>query len=155
MPFDRLIRAVDEWARISGRGDVFAQIGDGKYWPSWFQAVPFLTPRQFQERIESASGVIGHAGTGTIIAALRLRKPLLVLPRLAARGETRNDHQVATARYFAGRGYLLAAYCEEQLRSRIDKLEQFRPSASLGEVGSPQLIQRIRSFAFGDADKAA
>ena len=155
MPFDRLVRAVDEWARVTGRGDVFAQIGDGEYWPSWFQAAPFLSPRQFLERMHSAAGVIGHAGTGTIIAALQLRKPLLVLPRLAANGETRNDHQVATARYFAEQGHLLAAYSEQELRSRIDELESFTPSASLGEIGSPQLIQRVRSFAFGDADIAA
>jgi len=32
-PFDRLIRAVDEWAVLHGRSDVFAQIGDSTYCP--------------------------------------------------------------------------------------------------------------------------
>ena len=155
MPFDRLVRIVDEWARVSGRGDIFAQIGDGEYWPSWFQAVPFLTPQQFQQRIAGASGVIGHAGTGTIIAALQLRKALLVLPRLAALGETRNDHQVATARYFAERGHILAGYSESEFASLLEGFESFRPSTTLDELGSPQLIRRIRNFALGDAEKAA
>jgi len=146
MPFDRLIRVVDAWAEREGRADLFAQIGDGAYWPSCFQAVPFLTPRQFQQRMERCSAVVAHAGTGTIIAALQLGKPILVLPRRADLAETRNDHQFATARHFAGSGMLLVGYNETELAARLADVETFQPPSLLSDAASPRLTQRIGAF---------
>ncbi len=152
MPFDRLVHAVDEWSERTGRADVFAQIGATEDWPKYIQAAPFLTPGQFAKRIEQASAIVAHAGTGTIIAALRLNKPLLVLARESARGETRNDHQIATAKYFEEAGYVLAAYSTEELIAKLAELESFQPRASIGTVASEQLIQRLRRFTFGADD---
>lgn len=146
MPFDRLIRAVDGWARRTGRADLFAQIGESAYWPSCFRAVPSLTPEQFEERVRSATAVVSHAGTGTIITALRLGKPLLVLPRRAELGETRNDHQIATAAHFEQSGHVLLASDETQILDRLDQVERFRPSAHLDLDAAPELIERIRGF---------
>ncbi len=148
MPFDRLIRAVDEWARQNGRNDLFAQVGDTAYRPSHMPAVRFLSPTEFQQRMREAKAVVAHAGTGTIIAALQLGKPLLVLPRLSRLGETRNDHQVATARHFADSGRILAAYREEDLPAMLDRLETFKPSGTIDGYASPELIERLRSFIF-------
>lgn len=155
MPFDRLVRAVDEWSHATGRADIFAQIGEGEYWPRWFQAAPFITPAQFQERMATATAVVGHAGTGTIIAALQHRKPLLVLPRHASLGETRNDHQVATARYFHEKGHVLVAWTDQELPARLDEIATFRPLTTLGDLGSPELIRRIRRFMDEGAERAA
>jgi UDP-N-acetylglucosamine transferase subunit ALG13 len=146
MPFDRLVRAVDEWARRCERADVFAQIGEGEYWPSAFPAAPFLTPLQFQQRMEQASAIVSHAGTGTIIAALQLGKPLLVLPRRADLGETRNDHQRATADHFGANGQILVAPDEDALVAMMDDLQTFEPPGSLGRDASPELLQRINAF---------
>ena len=33
LPFDRMIRALDDWAGASGRRDIFAQIGEGGWEP--------------------------------------------------------------------------------------------------------------------------
>lgn len=148
MPFDRLIRAMDEWAQRTGRTDVFAQIGKASYRPRHFQAVEHLTPEEFQQRMEQASGIVGHAGTGTIIAALQLGKPLLVMPRLSRFGETRNDHQLPTAQHFASAGRILAAFDEAELMTKMNELESFSPRASIDGRASPELIARIREFAF-------
>ena len=146
MPFDRLIRVVDAWAEREGRADLFGQIGEGSYWPSYFPAAPFLTPAQFQERMQRSDAIVSHAGTGTIIAGLQLGKAILVLPRRADLGETRNDHQFATADHFERAGYILVARSEAELAAKMDELETFSPSERLGGTASPELLDRIRAF---------
>jgi UDP-N-acetylglucosamine transferase subunit ALG13 len=151
MPFDRLVRAVDQWAGSCGRADVFAQIGAAVYQPRNIQCAANLPPEEFSERIQRAEAIVSHAGTGTIIAALRHRKPLLVLPRRSDLGETRNDHQLATARRFAERGAILVADDETDLLSKLERLRSFNPSSSVTDCASPQLIKRIREFVFDAA----
>jgi len=146
MPFDRLVRAVDEWSARCGRTDVFAQIGSTQYQPARFPFAAHVSPDEFMRRVREATGIVAHAGTGTIIAALQLGKPLLVLPRLSRLGETRNDHQIPTAKHFAERGYVLAANDEAELIDRIADLESFRPRETINGQASPELLRRLREF---------
>jgi len=148
MSFDRLIEQVDEWAGRRGRKDVFAQIGPSTYIPRNIEAQAFISPDAFRARVEQAEAVVAHAGMGTIIEALQRQKPLLVFPRLGALGETRNDHQTATARRFAESGRLLAAYSEEELIEKLEKLAEFRPPSAVGPTASPALLDRVRRFVF-------
>ncbi len=149
MHFDRLIRAVDAWAGARGRSDVFAQVGPSEYDARSIETVRFLDPPAFRARAEQATALVAHAGMGTIITALGLGKPLLVFPREVVRRETRNDHQVATARHFANSGRVLAAFDEEELWLRLDAIESFRPGARIGQKASQELISRIRGFVAG------
>lgn len=149
-PFDRLIRAMDEWATSTGERSVFAQVGRSDIKPRSFPAVQFLSPDEFDRRMREAKAIVGHAGTGTIIAALTLGKPLLVMPRLSSKGETRNDHQVPTAAYFSSQGYVLAAADEKELGPRMTELLAYRPQKTLPDAASPQLIARLRSFIFDE-----
>src|SRR4051812_23579620 len=119
MPFDRLVRVIDDWAGRCQRTDVFGQIGRTAFRPRHFGSAAHLTPEEFRVRMREATGIVAHAGTGTIIAALQLRKPLLVLPRLSVLGETRNDHQIPTARHFADAGHILAAFDETELSEKM------------------------------------
>ena len=98
LPFDRLIRFVDNWARCTGRTDVVAQIGASDYEPANLSAVDFLKPEEFTHHMREASAIVSHAGMGTVISALELGKPILVLPRLARFREHRSDHQLDTAK---------------------------------------------------------
>lgn len=154
MPFDRLIRAMDEWAGGLARGDVFAQIGRGEFQPKVIRATAFLSPGEFEKNMDEASAVVAHAGTGTIIAALQRGKPLLVLPRLSKFGETRNDHQVPTARHFADGGYVLSAKDETELPQRLRELETFRPRGTIGGAASAELTERLRRFVFDETIRA-
>ena len=145
-PFDRLIREVDAWAGARGRSDVVAQVGASDYAPRHLRAVPFLEPAAFEQHVRSASALVSHAGTGTILAALSIGKPLLVFPRRAALRETRNDHQVPTARHFAESGRVLAAYDEADLWAALDRIESFTPPDRIEDGASPELLERIRRF---------
>jgi UDP-N-acetylglucosamine transferase subunit ALG13 len=149
MPFDRLIGAVDRWAAQHPAARLFAQIGAGGATPRHMESVERLSPEQFRGRMEEATAVVAHAGMGTIIMAVQMGRPLLVLPRLARLGETRNDHQVATARHFAGAGYLLAAADEDDLPRGMAELRDFRPRRMIAGAADPQLLARLRAFALG------
>src|SRR4051812_40285187 len=100
MNFDRLVTTVDRWAGHRGRGDVVAQIGQTTYRPSNMKWTAFLSPDEFARHIEQASAIVAHAGTGSILTALERGKPIVIFPRRASLGETRSDHQVATAQKF-------------------------------------------------------
>lgn len=149
MPFDRLVRAVDGWAAEAGV-EVVAQVGDSAYRPRHLRATPWLGPDAFRAELGRAEAVIGHAGMGTILSALELGKPLLVMPRRAALGETRNDHQVATAKRFAERGWLRVAESEADLPAQADALLRQPESVRVPAVASDALLRRLRAFARGE-----
>lgn len=146
-PFDRLVALVDEWAGSHPDVKVFAQIGDGRHVPQNFSYQRWLTPAEFESTIDRSQAVVAHAGTGTIIQVLLRRKPLLVLPRLASQGETRNDHQVGTARYFSEHGLIQAAFDAADLPGKLDAILDAPPPPGLSASASPELLDRLRRFA--------
>ena len=148
-PFDRLITAVDRWAARSGRTDVLAQIGRSTLRPAQIQHVQFLEPPEFHAHFTSASLVLSHAGMGTILTALRYQKPLLVMPRRAALGEQRNEHQLATARHLLARGKISVAFDEAELAKKLEALEDLSVRGSIGPYASPELTSAIAAFIHG------
>lgn len=126
--FDRLVRAVDE--AIQGelvKDTVFSQIGPGGYVPRHMDYAISLEKQAFEDVLNSCEGVISHAGMGNIAMAMKLEKPLLVMPRLKRYGEVVNDHQVGTARKFEEFGHILAAYDSQELAEKIGLLKAFTP----------------------------
>ena len=135
--FERLVRRVDEI--VGGGGfneEIFAQIGPGTYRPRNFKFAEYIDKAQFDKLFNKAKGIVGHAGMGTIIAALQLGKPLLVMPRLAKYGEVVNDHQLAIAGKFQKHGYLLAAFDESQLGDKLRELSSFVPRTTQSDIGA-------------------
>jgi UDP-N-acetylglucosamine transferase subunit ALG13 len=144
-PFDRLVRSVDEIAGQNGWAEeIVAQIGTSKYQPRHFKAVPEMEKNLFDQHLRQASGIISHAGMGTITMALESQKPLLVLPRRKKYGEVVNDHQVDIAGKFEQLGLLLVAYEAEELPEKMAQLKSFVPRSRYTD---PQnVIQRISRF---------
>lgn len=127
--FDRLVRAVDQ-AIAAGQiqEEVVAQIGPGDYRPKHMRHFDVLDKDTFEKTVHESTGLISHAGIGSINAALKYRKPMVVLPRLKRFGEHVNDHQLDTARKFEALGCVLVAYDESQLPDRCRALATFRPT---------------------------
>ncbi|MDD2465993.1 MAG: glycosyltransferase [Desulfobulbus sp.] len=148
LPFDRLIRTVDNWAKSSGK-DVFAQIGRTNFKPSFIAYQATLDPAGFKEKIRSAEFIIAHAGMGTIITALELQKPIIIMPRKNSLGEIRNDHQFATARYFLSRG-ISVALDENELLEKLDNIDEIERSTNKVENVKPltDLLMAIRDFIY-------
>lgn len=149
MPFDRLVRAVDEWAANAGRDDVFAQIGETDYRPRHIEHAPKIEPAEFRRRMAEADTVVSHAGMGTILTALELGTPILVVPRLGRLMETRNDHQVATAQRFKLLGKVEVAMDETELPGALRQLDGRCRNPTIQAQASPQLLDCVRAFIGG------
>jgi UDP-N-acetylglucosamine transferase subunit ALG13 len=144
--FDRMIRAVDSWAALTPGEPVFAQIGPGAYLPRHMEYAPFVDPDQCRERMLTADAIVAHAGMGTILGALEIGKPLLVMPRRAALGEHRNDHQIATARRFGDLGRVTVAGDEHDLQNRLNDLSRLTAAERISPFASDQLIDALSTF---------
>lgn len=149
MPFDRLVKIVDQWAGESGRDDIFAQIGQSEYRPLHIQWTRFLSPDEFKCKYETAKVIVAHAGTGSIITALQLGKPILIMPRRASLRETRNDHQVATSEQFRRFDSVSVAWDENELNAKLQGIDKLRGSQAIESYASRELVGAIREFIDG------
>lgn len=147
MPFDRLVAAVDQWAGQRDASDIFAQVGDTTYQPKHVRFEKFVAPEKLRELVQAADVIIAHAGMGTILTALEFGKPIVVMPRRGALRETRNDHQVATARQFGDRGFVSVAWDEHELAVRLDtELNRLKSVERISRQASPELCRAIAGF---------
>lgn len=146
LPFNRLIKAVDLWAKETGRTDIFAQIGETDWQPSHIRFSKFLEPPEFRRMFASSTAVISHAGMGTILSALHHGKPILVMPRQATLGEQRNEHQLATARALSQMNKVHVAFDEQELRQKLAGLTELKPREKIGAFASEGLVSAISGF---------
>ena len=144
MPFDRLVMAIDKWAGENRGYEVQAQVGDSNYRARYIRTCVSLTPVAFKERVRDARAVVAHAGMGSVITALEFRKPLVVMPRRGDLRETRNDHQIATARWLAEKPGITVAMAEVELGPALERALS-RPA--LGGSIPPNLAEgRLTTF---------
>jgi len=80
------------------------------------QGADLFSEAVYEAAFREARVVVAHAGIGTLLTALQLGKPLIVVPRRAALGEQRNDHQVETAAFIRERCLAYVAETGEELR---------------------------------------
>ena len=146
MSFTRLLTSVDNWASTRVRHEVFAQIGPTDAPPRHLAWTRLLSPQDFRSHVTRATVLVGHAGMGTILTALQHAKPVLVMPRRGDLHETRNDHQIATARRFAGRPGIHVAMDEHELLEKLDRIDELVAGPPISAHASPQLIEAVRAF---------
>jgi len=124
LPFDRLVHAVDQWAFTRSRvDDVFAQIGKSNSPPEHIQWDTLISPPEFKARAREAQVIVAHAGMGSILTAIELGKPIVIMPRRAHLGEHRNDHQWATATHLEKALGVSIALDERELVERLERLD--------------------------------
>lgn len=144
LPFDRLIKAVDEWAGMNRDRKVFAQIGPTNFKPGNIENVDFLPPDRADQLFRSAELVVSHAGMGSIITSLKYKKPLLIVPRMASYGEHRNDHQMATAKWLGTRNGINVAWSEQDIPKYLDGRADLSESSEISDCADQGFITRLR-----------
>jgi UDP-N-acetylglucosamine transferase subunit ALG13 len=146
MPFDRLCKTVDAWGGERDRKDIFMQIGSTAWRPSNCEYVELLNPDEYADRVKQAEVLVMHAGTGSILAAMKYGKPIIVMPRVARLRETRNDHQLATVRRFKELSGITVALDEQELLQKLDTLHTVSKPEELSPSASKELISALRTF---------
>lgn len=118
--FNRLLTMIDELIKSGEITDeVFAQIGNSDYTPSFFRYVRFLPKNKFDEYVEKCDLLITHSGVSTIVTGLLLRKKIIVVPRMKKYGEHVDDHQIQIAEIFSEKNYVVMFEEHEKLEDCI------------------------------------
>ena len=144
MPFDRLIRMLDEIAPQLDE-DIVAQVNGSGYLPRHINTIDLLPPDEFDRLFSSARLIVAHAGIGTIITAMQQQKPIIIFPRIAALGEHRNEHQLATATKMKEAGWVYVANTKEEL-SELLQTPDLHPLCTIGGSASESLVESITDF---------
>lgn len=140
-PFDRFVKIVDEVAADLNE-EIIAQVAQSNYQAKNIRTLEFLAPDEFNELFSKARLIVAHAGMGTIISALKYNKPIIIFPRIAALGEHRNEHQLATAEKMQELGYVYVANNVEELRVLLMN-KDLKPLHQLGEYAGKLLINEL------------
>ncbi|MDZ4860629.1 MAG: glycosyltransferase [Candidatus Hydrogenedentes bacterium] len=104
LDFARLVTAVDAIARATGE-HVIVQTGMGTTIPEQCEHFAFKPREEVLAIQRDARVVVCHAGIGCVSDALRLGRPLIVVPRRKHFNEHMNDHQLELARAVEARGW--------------------------------------------------
>ena len=147
-PFDRLVRAMDDWAGTVWQGEILAQIGAGSYEPRHMRWVRELGFDDYNAAVSAADVIVAHAGMGSVITAGDKGKPIVLLPRRAAFGEHTNDHQLDTAGWLRTRSGIYVAETEGELGARVaEALAGGAVAGALDTAGPAEFLARLRAFA--------
>jgi UDP-N-acetylglucosamine transferase subunit ALG13 len=137
---------MDNWSKAHPDTKVHAQIGAGQYVPqamSWSRSV---SPAEFEQFVESSEIIVAHAGMGTVITAMQIGRPLVLVPRSAAHREHTTDHQLDTARWLDGRPGVKIANTGDTLESAIrEHMANFAGNLDrIGDAAPQSFLDRIR-----------
>lgn len=143
LPFDRLIRMVDEIAPLLHEVTI-AQVGKTSYRPANIEWKEALHPTEFDRLLAQARVIVSHAGIGSVLTAGRLGKPIILFPRLSAFKEHRNDHQLATARQLKDRPGIYVAQTRQDLIAHLTSDLAAAGAGTAPPAGRQALITYLR-----------
>jgi UDP-N-acetylglucosamine transferase subunit ALG13 len=126
--FGRLLNAVGSLAARGRFRDepVIVQYGHNLgFSAAGCECVPFLSMGDFQRLLEEADVVVSHGGS-TVLAAVRLGKVPVVMPRRRAYHEHVNDHQVRFVEALAEEGCVVPVYEPSDLEGALARARQPR-----------------------------
>jgi len=153
LPFDRLVRAVDDWIEVAAPPcEIVAQVlppPENSYVPRHFKPVARLSPADYAEVFGKARLIISHAGMGTILTALTQGKRICIMPRQLKYDEHRNDHQLATVERLRDHPSLFLAHDEEELPGCLDAAMKDLATSSgscIDPFAASEFTNRIRDF---------
>jgi len=150
LPFDRLLMAVNDWAALNPDVAVQAQTGRTTARLAHMTCAASLDQAAFAAAFATARLIVSHAGMGTILSAAELGKPILLMPRRAAHGEHRNDHQLDTAARMAALPNVTVVHQAADVGPALTRLLA-RPQTvtpGLSQQATGPLIANLRAFIF-------
>jgi UDP-N-acetylglucosamine transferase subunit ALG13 len=151
LPFDRFVRAVDDWAAANPQQDVFIQIGETEYEPRHAPFARMIPMAEYRQRLHDCDLFVAHVGVGSILQALEEGKQALMLPRHQKWGEHTTDHQLHTAKRFRHMAGLRIVDSVEELQEQMSALlaHPLTTDQAISTQASPELIAGVRAFLNG------
>ncbi len=138
--FERLVRSIDTLA-ADNKWDVFIQLGNTSYEPSYCRYERFMEKDALVEIIRKSEFIICHGGFGSIRDGLAAEKVVVAVPRKPELNES-PDYQEELVQELESEGRILAVYEIENLFSVIEQARRFESSAKqINKI--PQIIQEF------------
>lgn len=127
--FSRLLKIIDELcdSQVLLSNDLIVQSNRSTYLPKNFEVHSMFSRAKFEQVLQDADYLISHAGTGSVISALKAEKRVILFPRLAEYGEHIDNHQLEISKVFEEKGFALVAKDKEDLIMCINKIGIFQP----------------------------
>ena len=148
--FDRMIHAVDALAPSMPDHEFFAQIGESEMRPQNMPFAKLLSRRDFTDKAKAADVIVAHAGMGSVLTAMELSKPIILVPRRLELGEHNTDHQMATARWLANRPGVSVCFDDTDIAPTIQRLLDARHGASAVPPAAPEaFVRKLRDLIAG------
>jgi exopolysaccharide biosynthesis glucuronosyltransferase PssE len=134
--FDRLVRAARTLPAESG---LVVQYGSSHEAHGAGEWVDFLSFDELADAMRKAKVVVSHAGAGSMLLARQCGHKPIVVPRLVARGEAVDDHQLHFARRVAALGFVTLVEDEQDLCDvvieALDQSHDWGTATSHGPIG--------------------
>lgn len=145
LAFDRLVGAIDDWAADQSE-EVVAQVGPSQLHIKHLKAQPFVSASEMEVLFSRARIIVAHAGMGSILSALKHRKPIIIVPRKASMGEHRNEHQLATARWMQNRPGVRVAWEPNEALALLEFGVALQTDIDLPQFAQPAFVARLRKW---------
>jgi len=123
---------------------IVVQAGFTVYESDRMEIFPFLKSSELEELYRQARVVICHGGTGSVVAGVKLRKKVVVVPRLKKYHEHIDDHQLELVAAFEAQNYILPWLEHDELSEVFDKLNGFQPSDFVS--GKDAILAYVKQF---------
>jgi beta-1,4-N-acetylglucosaminyltransferase len=138
MHFDRLLKPIDALAAELEEPMVI-QTGCSEYVPQHAEFFTFTTSVHMEELSHTARLIVSHAAAGSVITALRYRKPVVVVPRRCRLNEHIDDHQLELAKALDAESRAVVVYepTVESLRQAIQLAMEKQGPADNSAESSP------------------
>lgn len=107
---------------------IIVQSGFTNYFSQYFEIIPFIKPDLLADLIEDASLVITHAGTGSVLGAIKKNKKVIAVARYQELYEHVDNHQLDLINEFSKKNYLIPWYKEDKLQEIFEKVKNFSPN---------------------------
>lgn len=146
LPYARLLDYVAEAKRTGLIPEaVVVQTGTGAAPIAGADCVETLDFAEMKAMLAKADLVVCHGGTGSIITALQAGCRVIAIPRLFARGEHYDDHQLEITEAFERRGLLFVARTREEFAAALIKARAAPPR--MATTDPRRLVARLTGIA--------
>jgi UDP-N-acetylglucosamine transferase subunit ALG13 len=150
LPFERLLNNVDEWASNNTDTKIVAQAGVTDFKSQFIKVYDFLSPEQYINYIKESKLIIGHAGSGTLLTAIKYNKPAILMPRRYDLCEHRSEHQLGMATFFNSREGIYISKTKESLFKLLTDYENLRAPSEQETPSREKLMSYLRKQIFTD-----
>lgn len=123
--FTRLTQKIENI--VNKKDNVIVQSGHTNYESNKVDVRDFIKKEELTKLMKESDLIITHAGVGSILECLKLKKKVIVVPRLKEFKEHTNDHQLEITKSFTELGYVLPVYDIKDLKNVIKQADKFKP----------------------------